>query len=118
MIAGLRRSEGETRRSLELTHRTSFASTISSRTKLRLHLHGICRRRHALAFARGKKPKVFEPGELQLAAQLCDALEYAHNRAKIIHRDFKPSNLMVNQRGESEGRGFRDRAQSERLGEQ
>src|SRR5438552_1959929 len=33
-------------------------------------------------------------------AQLCDALDYAHNRAGIIHRDLKPANLMVNQRGD------------------
>ena len=34
------------------------------------------------------------------SAQLCDALDYAHNRAKVIHRDLKPANLMVNQRGD------------------
>src|SRR4030095_6914940 len=37
-----------------------------------------------------KKPKVFEPHELTgWVAQLCDALDYAHNRAKVIHRDVK-----------------------------
>ena len=34
------------------------------------------------------------------SAQLCDALDYAHNHAKVIHRDLKPANLMVNQRGD------------------
>jgi serine/threonine protein kinase/tetratricopeptide (TPR) repeat protein len=48
-----------------------------------------------------KEQKVFEPHELAgWIAQLCDALDYAHNHAKVIHRDLKPANLMVNQRGE------------------
>jgi serine/threonine protein kinase/Flp pilus assembly protein TadD len=43
--------------------------------------------------------KVFEPHELAgWIAQLCDALDYAHNHAKVIHRDLKPANLMVNKR--------------------
>jgi serine/threonine protein kinase/Flp pilus assembly protein TadD len=46
-----------------------------------------------------KEQKVFEPLELSgWIGQLCDALDYAHNRARIIHRDLKPANLMVNQR--------------------
>src|SRR5213592_4462258 len=46
-----------------------------------------------------KEQKVFEPLELiAWISQLCDALDYAHNRARIIHRDLKPANLMVNQR--------------------
>jgi serine/threonine protein kinase/Tfp pilus assembly protein PilF len=45
--------------------------------------------------------QVFEPSELSAwTSQICDALEYAHNRARIIHRDLKPANLMINQRGE------------------
>src|SRR5215471_21117398 len=52
-------------------------------------------------FRAGKKQKVFEPHELDgWIAQLCDALDYAHNHAKVIHRDLKPTNLMVNQRGD------------------
>jgi serine/threonine protein kinase/Tfp pilus assembly protein PilF len=47
-----------------------------------------------------KEQKVFEPGELIVwVGQLCDALHYAHHRARIIHRDLKPANLMVNRRG-------------------
>jgi serine/threonine protein kinase/Flp pilus assembly protein TadD len=46
-----------------------------------------------------KEQKVFEPLEIAgWIAQLCDALDYAHNHAKVIHRDLKPANLMVNQR--------------------
>jgi serine/threonine protein kinase/Tfp pilus assembly protein PilF len=48
-----------------------------------------------------KKQKVFEPYEITgWMTQLCEALDYAHNRAKVIHRDLKPANLMVNQRGD------------------
>src|ERR1700757_1192306 len=46
-----------------------------------------------------KEHRVFEPDEIAgWTGQLCDALDYAHNRARIIHRDLKPANLMVNQR--------------------
>src|SRR5213076_2671235 len=48
-----------------------------------------------------KEQKVFEPDEISAwISQLCDALDYAHNHAKIIHCDLKPANLMVHQRGD------------------
>src|SRR5437899_9198452 len=48
-----------------------------------------------------KERRVFEPDEITTwTSQLCDALDYAHNHAKVIHCDLKPANLMVNQRGE------------------
>jgi len=48
-----------------------------------------------------KERKVFEPDEIAAwISQLCEALDYAHNGAKVIHCDLKPANLMVNQRGE------------------
>jgi serine/threonine protein kinase/tetratricopeptide (TPR) repeat protein len=48
-----------------------------------------------------KEQKVFAPDEVaSWTSQLCDALDYAHNHAKIIHCDLKPANLMVNQRGD------------------
>jgi serine/threonine protein kinase/Tfp pilus assembly protein PilF len=48
-----------------------------------------------------KEQKVFEPDEIaDWTSQLCDALDYAHNHAKIIHCDLKPANLMVNKRGD------------------
>src|SRR5438105_12967135 len=46
-----------------------------------------------------KERKVFEPDEIATwTSQLCDALDYAHNHAKVIHRDLKPASLIVNQR--------------------
>ena len=48
-----------------------------------------------------KEQRVFEPNEIaSWITQLCDALDYAHNHAKVIHCDLKPANLMVNQRGD------------------
>ena len=51
--------------------------------------------------------RVDQPGQLftadQLApwvAQLCSALDYAHGTGEVVHRDLKPVNLMVNQRGD------------------
>jgi serine/threonine protein kinase/Tfp pilus assembly protein PilF len=48
-----------------------------------------------------KVQKVFEPDEIAgWIAQLCNALDYAHNHARVIHRDLKPANLMLNKRGD------------------
>ncbi len=48
-----------------------------------------------------KERRVFEPDEITTwMSQLCEALDYAHNRAKVIHCDLKPANLMVNQQGD------------------
>jgi serine/threonine protein kinase/Tfp pilus assembly protein PilF len=55
-----------------------------------------------LSNLRGEKDSgVFAPDEIATwISQLCDALDYAHNRAGVIHCDLKPANLMVNQRGD------------------
>ncbi|MGE5212455.1 MAG: protein kinase domain-containing protein [Nitrospirota bacterium] len=48
-----------------------------------------------------KESRVFAPEEIATwIIQVCDALDYAHNRASVIHCDLKPANLMVNQRGD------------------
>src|SRR6184192_426533 len=48
-----------------------------------------------------KERRVFEPDEITTwMSQLCEALDYAHDHAKVIHCDLKPANLMVNQRGD------------------
>ena len=45
--------------------------------------------------------QVFEPSQLhRWVEQLCEALEYAHTKARIVHRDLKPANLMIDARGD------------------
>jgi serine/threonine protein kinase/Tfp pilus assembly protein PilF len=47
-----------------------------------------------------KERRVFEADEIAAwISQLCEALNYAHHHAHVIHCDLKPANLMVNQRG-------------------
>ena len=44
-----------------------------------------------------KDSKVFDSTEIAIwIRQLCEALDYAHHRAKLVHRDLKPANLMIN----------------------
>jgi len=92
----------ETKRSLELTHPHivriyDFIHDERSGCISMEYVDG-----ETLAGLRCQKPQqVFEPLELSAwTSQICDALDYAHNRARIIHRDLKPANLMVNQREE------------------
>jgi hypothetical protein len=55
-----------------------------------------------LSSLRAKKPaKCFEVREIaSWVTSLCEALNYAHESARLIHRDLKPANLMVNGRAE------------------
>jgi serine/threonine protein kinase/tetratricopeptide (TPR) repeat protein len=92
----------ETKRCLELTHPHivriyDFVQDDSSGCIAMEYVDG-----DNLASMRCDKAKsVFEPDELSAwTSQMCEALEYAHHRARIIHRDLKPANLMVNKRGE------------------
>jgi serine/threonine protein kinase len=52
-----------------------------------------------LAHAIASRPLPIEK-VLYLGTQICDALEYAHERG-IIHRDLKPSNIFVTSRGDA-----------------
>jgi serine/threonine protein kinase/tetratricopeptide (TPR) repeat protein len=92
----------ETKRSLELTHPHivrihDFVHDERSGCISMEYIDG-----ETLSNLRAEKEgRVFESQEIAgWIAQLCDALDYAHNHAKVIHRDLKPANLMVNQRGE------------------
>jgi serine/threonine protein kinase len=92
----------ETRRSLELTHKNivriyDFEHDERMACISMEYVDG-----ETLSNLRAEKEqRVFEPSELApLTAQLCEALDYAHNYARVIHRDLKPANLMVNRRGE------------------
>src|ERR1043166_1114413 len=92
----------ETRRSLELTHRHiiriyDFVDNETSGCISMEYVDG-----DTLSNLRAEKEQnVFQPDDIAVwTAQLCDALDYAHNQARIIHRDLKPANLMVNQRGD------------------
>jgi len=92
----------ETRRSLELTHKNivriyDFVDNQRSACISMEYVDG----ETLLNLRAEKEQKVFEPNEITAwTAQLCDALDYAHNHAKIIHRDLKPASLMVNKKGD------------------
>jgi serine/threonine protein kinase len=55
-----------------------------------------------LSAIKARKPQhCFEVDEIRdWVEQLCEALAYAHRKARIVHRDLKPANLMVNSKGE------------------
>ena len=100
--AAMNELKRETKRNLELTHHHivriyDFAQDDRSACISMEYVDG-----QTLATSRiERENKVFEVDDLGLiVAQACDALEYAHVKAKIVHRDFKPSNLMRNSRGD------------------
>jgi hypothetical protein len=101
-LAAMNDLKRETKRSLELTHHHivriyDFAQDNRSACISMEYVDG-----QTLSAARVERQnQVFEVDDLgPVVEQACDALEYAHVKAKIVHRDFKPSNLMRNSRGE------------------
>ena len=42
---------------------------------------------------------------LKIVTQVCDALQYAHER-NVVHRDIKPSNILIDQRGNAKVADF------------
>ena len=98
VLADLKR---ETRRSLELTHPHivrihDFVQDSDSACISMEYVDG-----DTLSGLRAAKPsKVFEAPELEVwLKQWCDAMDYAHRYARVVHCDLKPANLMVNSKG-------------------
>jgi serine/threonine protein kinase len=98
VLADLKR---ETRRSLELTHPHivrihDFVQDSNSACISMEYVDG-----DTLSGLRAAKPsKVFEAPELETwLKQWCDAMDYAHRHARVVHCDLKPANLMVNSKG-------------------
>ena len=98
----LRDLKRETRRSLDLTHpnivRTyDFIQDAESACISMEYIDG-----DTLANFRADRPEgIFQPAEiLDWLRQLCEALSYAHDRARLVHRDLKPANLMISRAGE------------------
>jgi tetratricopeptide (TPR) repeat protein len=92
----------ETKRSLELTHKNivriyDFVHDAHAACISMEYIDG-----DTLSNLRvDRESKVFETRELTpWLEQLCDALDYAHYDARVVHRDLKPTNLMINQRGD------------------
>jgi len=92
----------ETKRCLELTHPHIVRIHDFIRNERAGGISMECIDGETLSNLRAEKEqRVFEPDEITTwISQLCDALDYAHTRANVIHCDLKPANLMVNQRGE------------------
>ena len=92
----------ETRRSLELTHKNILRIYHFEHDERMACISMEYVDGETLSNLRAEKEqRVFELSELAAwIAQLCEALDYAHNHARVIHRDLKPANLMVNRRGE------------------
>jgi formylglycine-generating enzyme required for sulfatase activity len=92
----------ETRRALELTHPQivrihDFIDDGHTAAVSMEYVDGASLTQRRLA----QPAEVFSATELQpWVEQLCEALYYAHTKAKIVHRDLKPANLMVDARGD------------------
>ena len=93
----------ETRKSRKLTHRhiVRVYNFVSDATCAGITMEWIDG--SPLSALRLERPhRVFEPEELKpWVRQVCEALEYAHNVAKLIHRDLKPANIMLSSAGEA-----------------
>ncbi len=50
-------------------------------------------------------PGISPPDTLQILAQVCDALAYAHGEG-VVHRDIKPANVLVDARGRAKVADF------------
>ncbi|MEY4488201.1 MAG: hypothetical protein RIQ79_709, partial [Verrucomicrobiota bacterium] len=92
----------ETQRSLKLTHPNI------------VRIHGFIedgeRAAISMEYVEGatlSKRRLEQPGAvlmpeavIPVVRQIVEALDYAHNRAKVVHRDLKPANLLISTDGE------------------
>jgi hypothetical protein len=92
----------ETRRALDLTHTHivriyDFVEDATTAAIAMEYVPG-----DTLSNRRLDQPaKVFEAGDVRRwVKQLCEALVYAHEKARIVHRDLKPANLMLDAHGD------------------
>jgi serine/threonine protein kinase len=92
----------ETRRNLDLTHPHivriyDFIQDGRSAAIAMEYVEGA-----SLAALKTEQPeRIFPVEKLRpWVAQLCDALHYAHTKAKVVHRDLKPANLMIAANGD------------------
>lgn len=98
-LADLKR---ETKRSLELTHPhiVRVHDWVSDGEHAAVCMEYVDGK--ALSTLRALQPYgVFETNEIwEWTSQLCQALDYAHSRVGVVHRDLKPQNLLINAKGE------------------
>jgi serine/threonine protein kinase len=101
-LAVLDELKRETRRSLQLTHHNivrihDFVQDAESACISMEYVDG-----STLSALRVEQPsRIFEVEQLApWVEQICEALQYAHQHARIVHRDIKPANLMLNGRGD------------------
>jgi serine/threonine protein kinase/tetratricopeptide (TPR) repeat protein len=98
LFADLKR---ETRRSLELTHPhiVRIYDFVQDRGRACISMEFVDG--ETLSALRVKKSiNVFDTPDLEpWLADWCQAMHYAHTRARIVHCDLKPANLMVNSKG-------------------
>jgi serine/threonine protein kinase len=101
-LAVLDELKRETRRSLQLTHHNivrihDFVQDAESACISMEYVDG-----PTLSALRVEQAsRVFEPEQLApWVEQICEALQYAHQYARIVHRDIKPANLMLNGKGD------------------
>jgi eukaryotic-like serine/threonine-protein kinase len=93
----------ETRKSRKLTHRNivrvyNFVSDATSAGITMEWIDGA----PLSALRLTKTNRVFEVDDLKpWVASICEALDYAHDVAKLIHRDLKPANIMLSNSGEA-----------------
>jgi serine/threonine protein kinase len=100
--AELERLKAETRRSLKLAHPNivrihDFIQTHQGAAVAMEYVDG-----WSLWSLKVDKPNhIFTADEIApWMRELCSALHYAHTEADLVHRDVKPSNLIINSRGQ------------------